>query len=138
MRTKTSAAVIACAIAAGSVMFSAPAASAAAACDSSGHTAPGLPIERCTKLSNGILYHNKDGNSPTTLRTTYSKTGGSRVTVKLGYSMSGSTKYSSSFSISSGETKSKSWSKSGSYMCYNSVGLLSYSGGTYQTPAAHC
>ncbi|MDL2080747.1 hypothetical protein QNN03_30305 [Streptomyces sp. GXMU-J15] len=52
--------------------------------------------------------------------------------------MSGSTKYSSSFSISSGETKSKSWSKSGSYMCYNSVGLLSYSGGTYQTPAAHC
>jgi hypothetical protein len=138
MRTKTSAAVIACGIAAGSIMFSAPAASAAAACDSSGYTASGLPIERCTSLSNGKLYHKKDGNSPTTLWTTYSKTGGSSVSIRLGYSLSGSTVYSSYFSIGSGQTVQKSWSKSGSYMCYNSTGLLNYSGGTFQTPTAHC
>ncbi|MEV6740467.1 hypothetical protein AB0N14_27355 [Streptomyces sp. NPDC051104] len=138
MRTKTNAAVIACAIAAGSVLFSAPAASAAVSCDSSGYTASGLPIERCTSLSNGVLVHKKDGNSPTTLWTTYSKTGGSTVSVRLGYSMSGSTTYSSYFNISSGQTVQKSWSKSGSYMCYDSIGVLNYSGGTYQTPTAHC
>lgn len=138
MRTKTSAAALACAFAAASVMFSAPTASAAAYCSSDGYTATGLPIERCTTLSNGILYHKKDGNNPTSLRTTYSKTGGSTVTVRLGYSMSGSTTYSSYFSISSGQTVAKSWSKSGSYMCYNSTGVLNYSGGTFQTPTAHC
>ncbi|MDF3140697.1 MULTISPECIES: hypothetical protein [unclassified Streptomyces] len=138
MRTKTSAALIACAIAAGSVMFSAPAASAAAYCDSSGYTAIGLPIERCTSLSNGVLVHKKDYNNPTKLWTHYGKTGGSTVSVRLGYSLSGSTTYSSYFSISSGQTVTKYWEKSGSYMCYNSVGVLNYSGGTDQTPAAHC
>jgi hypothetical protein len=138
MRTKTSAALISCAIAAGSVVISAPAASAAAYCSSSGYSATGLPIERCTTLSNGVLYHKKDYNNPTKLFTGYSKTGGSAVRIRLGYSMSGSTTYSSYFSISSGQTVQKQWEKSGSYMCYNSVGVLNYSGGTYQTPAAHC
>ncbi|WP_018562910.1 MULTISPECIES: hypothetical protein [unclassified Streptomyces] len=52
--------------------------------------------------------------------------------------MSGSTTYSSYFTISSGQTVKKSWTKFGDYFCYNSVGVLNYSGGTFQTPAAHC
>ncbi|MCP9988922.1 hypothetical protein LUX01_21990 [Streptomyces sudanensis] len=52
--------------------------------------------------------------------------------------MSGSTTYSSYFSISSGQTMSRSWSKFGDIVCTSSVGVLQYSGGTYQTPAAHC
>ncbi|WP_338781149.1 hypothetical protein [Streptomyces sp. DG1A-41] len=138
MRTKTSAAVIACTIAAGSVLFSAPAASAAAYCDSAGYTASNDPTERCTSLSNGILYHKKTNSAPTNIYTTYSKTGGSKTSVKLGYSMRGDTHYSASISISSGQTKQKSWKLTGDYGCYNSTGLLKYSGGTYQTPAAHC
>ncbi|MDT0616088.1 hypothetical protein [Streptomyces lancefieldiae] len=138
MRSKTSAVVLAGAIAAGSVMLSAPVASAAAYCSSSGYTASGLPTERCTSLSNGIVYHKKDYNNPTRMYTTYSKTGGSSVSVRLGYSMSGSTTYSGYFTISSGQTVQKSWSKNGAYMCYNSTGVLNYSGGTFQTPTAHC
>ncbi|CQR63141.1 hypothetical protein [Streptomyces leeuwenhoekii] len=138
MRTKTSAVVLASAMAAGSVLLSAPVASAAAYCSSSGYTSSGLPTERCTSLSNGIVYHKKDYNNPTSIYTTYSKTGGSSVSVRLGYSMSGSTTYSGYFSIGSGQTMQKSWSKSGAYMCYNSTGVLNYSGGTFQTPSAHC
>ncbi|WP_186785325.1 hypothetical protein [Streptomyces misionensis] len=52
--------------------------------------------------------------------------------------MSGSTTYSSYFTTLSGQTVSKHWQKSGSYMCSDSVGVLNYSGGTYQTPTAHC
>lgn len=139
MRNKIGAAALAAAITTGSVLLGAPAASAAASCDSSGYTATGLPIERCTTLSNGILIHKKDNNDPTGLWTTYYKSAGSTITdMRLGYNLDGTTWYSSSFSISAGDTVSKSWSKAGSYMCYNSVGLLTYSGGTYQTPAAHC
>ncbi|MFE6940180.1 hypothetical protein [Streptomyces chartreusis] len=138
MRTKTSAAVLACAIAAGSVLISAPTASAAAYCDSSGYTATSSPTDRCSKLSNGILYHKKTNSSPTVISTQYSKTGGSKVSVRLGYSMSGSTTYSTYSSISAGQTVTKSWRKTGDYGCYNSTGILNYSGGTFQTPAAHC
>ncbi|WP_158810499.1 hypothetical protein [Streptomyces leeuwenhoekii] len=125
-------------MAAGSVLLSAPVASAAAYCSSSGYTSSGLPTERCTSLSNGIVYHKKDYNNPTSIYTTYSKTGGSSVSVRLGYSVSGSTTYSGYFSIGSGQTVQKSWSKSGAYMCYKSTGVLNYSGGTFQTPSAHC
>lgn len=138
MRNKTSAVVLASAMAAGSVLLSAPVASAAAYCSSSGYTSSGLPTERCTSLSNGVVYHKKDYNNPTSIYTTYSKTGGSSVSVRLGYSMSGSTTYSGYFSIGSGQTVQKSWSKSGAYMCYSSTGVLNYSGGTFQTPSAHC
>ncbi|MGJ3558823.1 hypothetical protein ACR6C2_07540 [Streptomyces sp. INA 01156] len=134
MRNKTSAALLVGAMAASSLLLSAPAASAAAYCSSSGYTSTGLPTERCTELSNGYLYHKKDYNNPTYMYTTYSKTGGSSVSVRLGYSMSGSTTYSSYFTISACQTVQKSWSKSGSYMCYNSTGVLNYSGGTFQTP----
>ncbi|WP_159042153.1 hypothetical protein VM636_30140 [Streptomyces sp. SCSIO 75703] len=138
MRSKTSAALIACTLAAGSVMFSAPAASAAAYCSSSGYTAIGLPVERCTSMSNGVLLHKKDYNNPTDLWTRYDKTKGTAVSVRLGYSMSGSTTHSSYFTISSGGSVTKHWQKSGTYMCYSSTRVLNYSGGTFQTPAAHC
>jgi hypothetical protein len=138
MRNKTSAILLAGALAAGSVLLSAPAASAAISCSSSGYTASGLPTERCTSLSNGVLVHKKDYNNPTKIWTTYNKTGGSTVSVRLGYSMSGSTTYSSYFSISAGQTVQRYWEKSGSYMCYSSTGVLNYSGGTFQTPSAHC
>ncbi|MER5311089.1 hypothetical protein ABT034_25240 [Streptomyces sp. NPDC002773] len=61
------------------------------------------------------------------------------MSVRLGYSMNGSTTYSSYFTISSGQTVTKSWQKFGTdWLCYNSVGILNYSGGNFQTPAAHC
>ncbi|KOT37566.1 hypothetical protein ADK41_19650 [Streptomyces caelestis] len=108
-------------------------------CDSSGWTASGDPHERCTSLSNGVLYHSKRASSSgTTLRTGYDKDGGSTISAQLGYSMSGTTKYASAVSIANGQNKSKSWTVSGDKACLNSVGLLSYSGGSYQTPAAHC
>ncbi|MEU5398869.1 hypothetical protein ABZ348_06155 [Streptomyces sp. NPDC005963] len=139
MRSKTSAATLACALAAGTIMFSAPAASANSYCSSSGYTAGGSPSHRCTSLSNGILTHGKWDDYPYTgIRTIYYKSGGSAVSIRLGYTMSGSTTYSSYFTISSGQTTTKNWSKFGDYRCYNSTGVLQYSGGTYQTPAAHC
>ncbi|GAA3305030.1 hypothetical protein [Streptomyces cinereospinus] len=138
MRNKTSALLLASAMAAGSVLLSAPAASAAAYCSSDGYTVTGLPIERCTTLSNGVLVHKKDYNNPTRIWTTYDKTGGSTVSVRLGYTLSGGTTYSGYFSISSGQTVQRSWSRSGAFMCYSSTGLLDYSGGHFQTPAAHC
>ncbi|MFK0142710.1 hypothetical protein [Streptomyces murinus] len=85
-----------------------------------------------------MLAHKKINNGPTDLLTTYDKTGGSAVSIRLGYSMSGSTTYSSYFTMKSGQSAAKSWKKSGNYMCYSSVGVLNYSGGTYQTPTAHC
>ncbi|WP_217128248.1 hypothetical protein [Streptomyces sp. AC558_RSS880] len=63
---------------------------------------------------------------------------GSTISARLGYSMSGTTKYASAVSIAAGQNKQKSWTVSGDKACLNSVGLLSYSGGSYQTPAAHC
>ncbi|WAX80072.1 hypothetical protein [Streptomyces sp. KMM 9044] len=64
--------------------------------------------------------------------------GGSAVSVRLGYILSGSTTYSGYFSISSGQTVKKSWSRSGNYLCYSSTGVLNYSGGTFQTPSTKC
>ncbi|MFE0645144.1 hypothetical protein ACFW2Y_26565 [Streptomyces sp. NPDC058877] len=141
MRSKTSAAVIAAALAAGSIVVSAPAASANTYCSSSGYTEGGFPNLRCTKLSNGVLSHGKRDLYPTYgtgVYTTYYKSGGSSVSVRLGFNMSGSTIYSSYFTISSGQTVARSWTKSASSLCLNSVGILNYSGGSFQTPAAHC
>jgi hypothetical protein len=136
VRTKTSATLIACALAAGSVLFSGPSASAAAYCDSSGYTATNEPMDRCTTLSNGILYNHQ--SSADNVSTTYSKTGGSSVSVRLGYTYKGSTHYSSYFSISSGQTVQKTfYPGSGSY-CQTMTGVLNYSGGTFQTPSTHC
>ncbi|MEU1280323.1 hypothetical protein [Streptomyces sp. NPDC005805] len=126
---------------AGTVLVGAPAASANTHCSSSGYTEGGFPNLRCTKLSNGVLSHNKRDLYPTHktgVTTTYYKSGGSSVSVRLGYSMSGSTKYSSSFTINSGKKVTKSWTASVSSLCLNSVGILNYSGGMFQTPAAHC
>lgn len=136
MRSRTNVTLTALAIAAGSVMFSAPAASAAAYCSGSGYTATNEPMERCTTLSNGILYNKQV--SGTTVYTTYSKTGGSTVSIRLGYTYGGSTKYSSYFSISSGQTQKRSWGLGASAYCKSMTGVLNYSGGTFQTPTTHC
>ncbi|MEV7797282.1 hypothetical protein AB0O68_35915 [Streptomyces sp. NPDC087512] len=136
MRSRTNVTLTALAIAAGSVMFSAPTASAAAYCSSSGCTATGEPMERCTTLSNGILYNKQI--SGTTVYTTYSKTGGSTVSVRLGYTYNGSTTYSSYFSIGSGQTVKKSGGLGSTAYCKSMTGVLNYSGGTFQTPSTHC
>jgi hypothetical protein len=110
-------------------------------CSSSGYTEGGFPNLRCTKLSNGVLSHGKRDLYPTYgtgINTTYYKSGGSSVSVRLGYNMNGSTTYSSYFTISSGQTVTRSWKASPSSLCLNSVGILNYSGGHFQTPAAHC
>ncbi|MFF2127493.1 hypothetical protein ACFVW1_19235 [Streptomyces olivochromogenes] len=136
MRTKTSATLIACAFAAGSVMFSAPVASAAAYCDSSGYTATNEPMSRCTTLTNGILYAHQSSNDK--ISTQYSKTGGSSVSVRLGYSYRGSMHYSSYFSIDKGDTVTKQFSPGTGTYCQSMTGVLNYSGGTFQTPSTHC
>ncbi|MBW8705300.1 hypothetical protein MBT84_37440 [Streptomyces sp. MBT84] len=88
-------------------MFSAPIASAAASCDSSGYTATNEPMERCTRLDNGIpIVHQ---SSRGVVSTTYSKTGGSTISAQLGYSRSGTSHYASAVSIASGQTKSATW-----------------------------
>ncbi|MGW7305079.1 hypothetical protein ACWGI1_05830 [Streptomyces sp. NPDC054835] len=142
MRSKISSAAIAAALAAGSIAVSAPAASANSYCSSSGYTEGGFPNLRCTSLSNGVLSHGKRDLYPTVgtgVTTTYYKSGGSAVSVRLGYSVAGSnTTYSSYFTIGSGQTVTRSWKISTSSLCLNSTGYLSYSGGTFQTPAAHC
>lgn len=140
-RTKIQAVTIACAIAAGTVLFGAPTASAAGYyCDSSGYMADNTPMKRCTSLSNGVLAHWKSygTGTSTNITTNYSKTGGSTVSVRVGYGLGSSTVYSSYFSIASGQTKGKTWNKTGDYYCSSSTGLLNYSGGTFQTPSAHC
>ncbi|MGW4599564.1 hypothetical protein ACWEOA_30390 [Streptomyces sp. NPDC004457] len=139
MRGKANATLIALAIAAGSVMFSTPAASAAAAsfyCDSSGYTALNVPMQRCTSLSNGVLYVLQASNGNVT--TGYDKTGGSAISAQLGYSRGGTSHYAGAVSISSGQNKSHTWALSESSYCTSTIGLLSYSGGTYQTPSSHC
>lgn len=139
MRSKLSASVFACAFAVGSVMVSAPSASANSYCSSSGHTAIGSPAARCTSLSNGVVTHSKHDAYPyTSIRTIYHKSGGSTVNVRLGYTMSGSTTYSGYFNISSGQTQTRSWSVFGDVRCYGSIGVLNYSGGSFQTPVATC
>ncbi|WP_157876743.1 hypothetical protein [Streptomyces graminilatus] len=112
----------------------------AAYCDSSGYTAAQEPMERCTTLTNGILYHVKRYIGPgTNIYTTYSKTGGSTVSgVQLGYNKGGTNRYSSSFSISSGDTVKKTWTVDEDKSCDTSTGLLKYPGGSYQTPVTHC
>jgi hypothetical protein len=117
-------------------MFSAPVASAAAYCDSSGYTETNEPMERCTSLSNGKLFVKQSSSG--VVSTTYSKTGGSTISAQLGYSRSGTSHYASAVSISSGQTKSAKWSLSASAYCTNTIGLLKYSGGSYQTPTSHC
>ncbi|WP_328837041.1 hypothetical protein [Streptomyces europaeiscabiei] len=127
------------AIAADSAPKSPTAALAVPHCDSAGYTASGDPRQRCTSLDNGKLFHSKQGGSTTTpIFTQYYKTGGSRITAKLGYSMSGSTHWGASVSISSGGSSKKTWNPAGDRECLNSVGLLSYAGGSFQTPATHC
>ncbi|MGC8923524.1 hypothetical protein [Streptomyces griseoaurantiacus] len=136
MRRRVNVTLAALAIAAGSVMFGAPAASAASYCDSSGYSSTNQPMERCTSLSNGILtvHQSSSGN----VGTSYYKSGGSTISAKLGYSRSGTSHYASAVSISQGSTKSHTWSLGASAYCSSIYGLLSYSGGTYQTPASHC
>ncbi|MEU8642058.1 hypothetical protein [Streptomyces sp. NPDC048674] len=136
MRTKTSATLIACALAAGSIMASAPVASAADYCDSSGHTASNEPMSRCTELSNGYLYAHQSSNDKIAIQ--YSKTGGSSVSVRLGYTRSGSTHYSSYFTIKSGQTVVKQFGTGTGNYCQSMTGVLNYSGGTFQTPSTHC
>ncbi|MFJ6661582.1 hypothetical protein ACIQNG_35320 [Streptomyces sp. NPDC091377] len=136
MRSRANATLATLVIAAGSVMLSAPTASAAAYCSSSGYSSTNEPMERCTKLSNGVLYNKQ--TSGTNVYTTYSKTGGSTVSVRLGYTYAGTTKYSPYFSISSGSTVKKSWTLGSSAYCKSMTGVLNYSGGTFQTPSTHC
>ncbi|MFB6895640.1 hypothetical protein [Streptomyces hydrogenans] len=142
MRSKKSAAVLAGALAAGSILVSAPAASANSYCTSSGYTENGLPNLRCTKLTNGVLSHGKRDLYPTVgtrATTTYYKSAGDAVTIRLGWALGGgNVSYSSSFSVSSGQTHSRSWTTSANNLCLNSTGFLSTSTNTFQTPAAHC
>jgi hypothetical protein len=88
----------------------------------------------CTSLSNGVLQHYKYTNDVAT--TAYYKTGGSAVSVKVGYAQGSSTHYSVSSTISSGGSKSATWT--GVAYCTTTVGLLSASSNTYQTPPAVC
>ncbi|MGW3958119.1 hypothetical protein ACWEKM_46390 [Streptomyces sp. NPDC004752] len=136
MRRRANATLITLAIAAGSVMFSAPIASAAAYCDDSGYTSIGEPIERCTSLSNGVLVVHQASNG--VVGTTYGKTGGSTISANLGYSRSGTAHYADAVSIGAGQEKRKTWSLGASAYCSSIIGLLKYSGGQYQTPASHC
>ncbi|MFJ6106045.1 hypothetical protein ACIQHY_34295 [Streptomyces sp. NPDC092359] len=142
MRSKTNAAVIAAALAASSILVSAPAASANSYCSSSGYTAGGFPNLRCTSLTNGVLTHGKRDLYPTFgtgVTTTYYKSGGDPVSVRLGWALGGgNATYSSYFTISKNQTVTRSWTTSVDNLCLNSTGFLSYSGGTFQTPAAHC
>ncbi|MEU5578834.1 hypothetical protein ABZ791_00030 [Streptomyces huasconensis] len=117
-------------------MITAPAASAAAYCSHSGYTATNEPMERCSSLSNGVLYNKQISGAK--VFTTYSKTGGSAVKVRLGYSLGGSTHYAAAVKIGSGETKKKSWGLSSGSFCKSMTGLMKYNGGTYQTPTTHC
>lgn len=136
MRRRSNATLVALAIAAGSVMFSAPSASAVTYCSSSGYTVTSEPMERCTKLSNGILAVKQSSSG--VVATEYYKSGGSTISAKLGYSRGGNSHYGSYISISSGSTKRQTWSLSASSYCTSTYGLLSYSGGTFQTPSSHC
>ncbi|TJZ99508.1 hypothetical protein FCI23_45480 [Actinacidiphila oryziradicis] len=81
-----------------------------------------------------MLQHYKYTNDVAT--TAYYKTGGSAVSVKVGYAQGSSTHYSVSSTISSGGSKSATWT--GVAYCTTTVGLLSASSGTYQTPPAVC
>ncbi len=117
-------------------MFSTPAASAATYCSNGGYTATGEPMSRCTELDNGILYVHQAGNGNVT--TGYDKTGGSAISAQLGYSRGGTSHYVSAVSISSGQNKSHTWALAESAYCTSTIGLLKYTGGSYQTPASHC
>lgn len=120
-------------------MFSTPTASALTYCDSSGYTVINQPTERCTSLSNGILgVHQASDGGVTVVSAEYYKSGGSTISAKLGYSRSGVAHYAGAVSISVGQTKRSTWSLGASAYCSSMIGLLSYSGGAYQTPASHC
>lgn len=117
-------------------MFSAPIASAVTYCDSSGYTVTNEPMERCTSLSNGILAVKQSSSG--VVSSEYYKSGGSTISAQLGYSRSGTSHYASAVSIAVDTTKRQTWSLSASAYCTNTIGLLKYSGGTYQTPPSHC
>ncbi|MFI5875997.1 hypothetical protein ACIBAH_26805 [Streptomyces sp. NPDC051445] len=117
-------------------MFSAPVASAVTYCDSAGYTVTSEPMERCTSLSNGILAVKQASGG--VVSTEYYKSGGSTISAQLGYSRSGTSHYASAVSIAVGATKRQTWSLSASAYCTSTIGLLKYSGGTYQTPSSHC
>ncbi|WP_202440849.1 hypothetical protein [Streptomyces sp. SID69] len=117
-------------------MFSAPTASAVTYCDSSGYTATNEPMERCTSLSNGILAIHQGSSG--VIGTSYYKSGGSAISASLGYSRSGTTHYKAAVSISSGQTKSTTWSLGADAYCSNIIGLMNSGGDKYQTPTSHC
>ncbi|RMB80141.1 hypothetical protein CTZ28_41885 [Streptomyces shenzhenensis] len=60
------------------------------------------------------------------------------MSAQLGYSRSGTAHYANAVSISAGQKKSQTWSLGASAYCSSIIGLLKYSGGSYQTPASHC
>ncbi|MFF4867481.1 hypothetical protein ACFY3J_38755 [Streptomyces sp. NPDC001231] len=136
MRRIANTTLVVLALAAGSVMFGAPTASAITYCDSSGYTSTNEPMERCTKLSNGILAIKQAGSG--IVATEYYKSGGSTISAQLGYSRAGTSHYAGAVSIASGATKKQTWSLSANAYCTSTIGLLKYSGGTFQTPASHC
>lgn len=117
-------------------MFSAPVASAVTYCDSAGYTSTNEPMERCTSLTNGILAVKQASGGVVGVE--YYKSGGSTISAQLGYSRSGTSHYSSAVSIAVGQTKRSTWSLAASAYCTSTIGLLKYSGGTYQTPSSHC
>ncbi|MEH0513255.1 MULTISPECIES: hypothetical protein [unclassified Streptomyces] len=116
-------------------MVSAPTASAITYCDSSGYAASNEPMHRCSTLDNGILAV-KQGSSGI-VGTEYYKSGGSAISIKLGYSRSGTSHYTSVGSISSGQTRLRTWALGENAYCSNIIGLMS-AGSTYQTPTSHC
>jgi hypothetical protein len=65
--------------------------------------------------------------------------GGSTVTVSLGYSGVNVIQYSSSMSISTGETRLKAFHMGyGHSECTSSVGLMKWGASVYEAPSAHC
>jgi hypothetical protein len=89
----------------------------------------------CTSLSSGGLFHRKYTND--VISTWYVKTGGSTITAKLGFTAGGTTRWSNSFTQSSGQTKTYSWSNTGVAYCTLTVGIISVvDQGQFQTPQA--
>ncbi len=107
-----------------------PVAIQAQSCPSSGHLQRGWS---CTSLSNGQLHHRKFTNDQA--NTYYEKTGGGATSIRLGINSGSGNTYKSAVSISSGQTKTASWSVD---YCRSSIGLMLASGSTYQTPPTSC
>ncbi|MER5212325.1 hypothetical protein ABT063_17500 [Streptomyces sp. NPDC002838] len=112
-----------------------------AGCPSSGYPNPGNPSESCTSMSNGALFHRKfhPNASVTRVESKYVKVSGSAITAKLGYNYSGTNYWGSTFTQSSGTTKTKTWDRSYNFWCNTTVGLLNVTGqGSFQTPISRC